>query len=98
MVERDCRVNFCVKAGSLLKPRDLEIVMPPFEPKPAITGNSTGPGPMFGGAFLPPGPAFNSGVYYGVPPPLGGYYSTPEKIHTPTGYYNTSSYSKLNRS
>lgn len=72
MVERDCRVNFCVKAGSLLKPRDLEIVMPPFEPKPAITGNSTWPGPMFGGAFLPPGPAFNSGVYYGVPPPLGG--------------------------
>jgi len=71
-VERDCRVNFCVKAGSLLKPRDLEIVMPPFEPKPAITGNSTWPGPMFGGAFLPPGPAFNSGVYYGVSPPLGG--------------------------
>ena len=63
MLERGCRVNFCVKAGTLSQPRDLEIVLPPFETKPAINGNSTAPGPMFGGAFLAPG--------YGVAP-LGG--------------------------
>ena len=42
MVESNCRINFCVKAGSLLKHTDLEIVLPPFEPKPAVKSDATG--------------------------------------------------------
>ena len=42
MIEKNCRVNFCVKAGSLLKHNDLDIVLPPFEPKPAVRSNATG--------------------------------------------------------
>ena len=41
MIESDCRVNFCVKAGSLKTPQDLEIIMPPFEPKPNVRDNSS---------------------------------------------------------
>lgn len=42
MIEKACRVNFCVKAGSLLKHNDLDIVLPPFEPKPSVRSNATG--------------------------------------------------------
>lgn len=42
MIEKNCRINYCVKAGSLLKHNDLDIVLPPFEPKPAIRSNATG--------------------------------------------------------
>ena len=42
MIEQNCRINFCVKAGSLLKHSDLDIVLPPFEPKPTVRENSTG--------------------------------------------------------
>ena len=41
MVESDCRVNYCVKAGSLQTPQDLEIIMPPFEPKPSARENAS---------------------------------------------------------
>ena len=42
MIEKNCPVNFCVKAGSLLKHNDLHIVLPPFEPKPDVRSNATG--------------------------------------------------------
>lgn len=41
LTEKGCRVNFCVKAGSLLRASDLELVLPPFDPKPLQRQNST---------------------------------------------------------
>ena len=41
LIENSCRVNFCVKAGTLLRAQDLDIILPPFEPKPASRGNVT---------------------------------------------------------
>ena len=41
LTDNNCRVNFCVKAGVLLRALDLDIVLPPFEPRPALKENST---------------------------------------------------------
>ena len=42
MIEKNCPVNFCIKAGSLRKHNDLHIVLPPLEPKPDVRSNATG--------------------------------------------------------
>lgn len=41
LTEKGCRINFCVKAGTLLRASDLEIILPPFDPKPLLRQNST---------------------------------------------------------
>lgn len=41
LTDNNCRVNFCTKAGVLQRAVDLEIVLPPFEPRPAMKENST---------------------------------------------------------
>lgn len=41
LTDNNCRVNFCVKAGTLLRATDLDIVLPPFEPMPGLKSNST---------------------------------------------------------
>ena len=41
LTDNNCRVNYCVKAGTLLRAMDLDIVLPPFEPLPGFKDNST---------------------------------------------------------
>ncbi len=41
LTDKSCRVNFCVRAGTLLRATDLDIVLPPFEPSPGMRENST---------------------------------------------------------
>ena len=41
LTDNNCRVNFCVRAGTLLRATDLDIVLPPFEPRPGMKENST---------------------------------------------------------
>ena len=41
LTDNNCRVNFCVKAGTLLRAMDPDIVLPPFEPLPGFKNNST---------------------------------------------------------
>ena len=41
LTEKSCRINYCVKAGSLLRAADLQLVLPPFDPKPLLRPNST---------------------------------------------------------
>lgn len=76
LTDNNCRVNFCVKAGTLLRATDLDIVLPPFEPRPGLKENSTmdwydGVNPnMFGGGWMNPSllgssPGVNNGVSYG---------------------------------
>ena len=77
LTDNDCRVNYCVKAGVLLRAQDLDIVLPPFNPRPAMKQNSTmdmfeAPNPNFGTGFAnafagspPESPVIGS--YVGVP-------------------------------
>lgn len=41
LTDQNCRVNFCVKAGTLSRAYDLDIVLPPFDSRPALKENST---------------------------------------------------------
>lgn len=41
LTEKSCRINYCVKAGALLRAADLELVLPPFDPKPLLRPFST---------------------------------------------------------
>nr|CAI68018.1 macrophage expressed protein [Suberites domuncula] len=65
LTEKGCRVNFCVKAGSLLRASDLELVLPPFDPKPTLRKNSTSD--LFSKPAVAPS---GSLPIKGVPPPL----------------------------
>ena len=49
LIDKDCRVNFCVKANALLRSFDADLVIPPFEPKPARNENATNT--MFAGGL-----------------------------------------------
>ncbi len=70
LTENNCRVNFCVKAGTLLRAVDLDIVLPPFEPRPAQKENATtdlydGIDPNMFGSLVPVPPSPNTSFILG---------------------------------